>query len=673
MGLIAQGSSDAPGERSSRHFVLVCGVDRRGFDPIEGLQMSRKSARIRAMVAATCLSLASSGVLYAGGPKWADEDRLEWLENNATVEKKLMVPMRDGVRLATDVYRPVDSEGPFPTVFWRTPYNFNKLRGGGLRFVHEFVARGYAFVIQNERGKFFSEGEWEILGFPRTDGHDALTWIADQTWSNGKVGTIGCSSSAEWQMALAATNHPAHAAMVPMAPGAGIGRVGEFWEQGNWYRGGAEQMFYLPWLYGVQNTQRPRLPEGLDREDVVRLSGYFDLAPKMPEVEWKKKIWTLPVADVMETVDGPEGMYKDFFARKPNDPRWFEGGLWHDDEDYGVPALWLFSWYDVSIGPNLAMVNHIRDNASDPEVRDNQYAVVAPVLHCSFFRAESPLTVGEREIGNVDFAYEQHIFDWFGLWLAGEENGFRDETPKVQYFAMGENEWRSAETWPPEGAEPLTLYLASGGDASSIFGDGKLVATPPTVEGVDRFTYDPTVPVPSLGGGICCIGGAIEGGSFDQRGVEARADVLVYTSEPLEHDLDVSGPVGVTLYVSSDARDTDFTVKLVDVYPDGRAYNLDETVQRVRYREGYEREVFMESGRVYEVPVSSMVTSNVFRKGHRIRVDVSSSNFPRFARNLNTGGPNFNESEPVVAHNSVHHSEAYPSRIVLTVLPRTGD
>ncbi len=192
--------------------------------------------------------------------------------------------------------------------------------------LHEALQRGFAFVIQNERGKYFSEGEWEILGFPRTDGYDALNWIEGQDWSNGKVGTIGCSSSAEWQLALAAMDHPAHAAMIPMAPGAGIGKVGEYWEQGNWYRGGVDQMFFGPWLYKVQNTQRPSLPAGLTREDRVRLSNYFDLAPEMPEVDWVKAIRHLPLGDLMKNVDGPKGIYDEFIRTStPDDPAWYDG------------------------------------------------------------------------------------------------------------------------------------------------------------------------------------------------------------------------------------------------------------------------------------------------------------------------------------------------------------
>jgi putative CocE/NonD family hydrolase len=471
-------------------------------------------------------------------------------------------------------------------------------------------------------------------------------------------------------MALAAKNHPAHAAMVPMAAGAGIGRVGEFYEQGSWYRGGAEQMFYLTWLYWVQNTQRPTFESGLTDEDLARLGTYFALSPDMPKVAWEEKIRHLPLVEAMENVDGPKGTFARFLARKPNDPAWYEGGLYHDDEDFGVPALWLNSWYDISTSPNLALFNHVRSQASDPEVRANQFMVMAPTVHCGFFKPAYDLKVGERSMGDASFDYEGLIFKWFDRWLKEESNGFEDDTARVQYFTMGVNEWHTAQQWPPAGATSLTLYLDSDQDANSLFGNGRLVrGQPPAKDHQDRFTYDPAIPVPSLGGGICCIGDTIQGGSFDQRANEARMDVLVYTTEPLEQPLNVSGPVKVTLHVSSDAPDTDFTVKLVDVHPDGRAYNLDETIQRVRYREGYDKEVFMEPGQVYEVPVSPMSTSNVFQTGHRVRIEVSSSNFPRMARNLNTGGPNYNESKGRIAHNTIHHSRKYPSRIELTVLP----
>jgi putative CocE/NonD family hydrolase len=273
-------------------------------------------------------------------------------------------------------------------------------------------------------------------------------------------------------------------------------------------------------------------------------------------------------------------------------------------------------------------------------------------------------------MGDARLDYDALVYGWFDTWLKGDDDGFLDSLPKVQYFTMGSNVWQSAETWPPPGIEPETYYLSSDSGANSVFGDGLLSTTAPTAAGRDDFVYDPTFPVPSYGGNVCCTGNAIRAGSFDQRQMEARDDILVYSTEPLAEGVEVTGKIDITLYVSSDARDTDFTVKLIDVYPDGRAYNLDETIQRVRYREGYDREVFMEPGEVYEVNVSPMTTSNWFGPGHRIRIEVSSSNFPRFDRNLNTGGNNFDESEGVVANNTVHFSAEHPSRIRLPIQRR---
>jgi predicted acyl esterase len=592
------------------------------------------------------------------------EDLWAALNEAAIVEQMVMVPMRDGVRLATHIYRPRTSDGePVPTIFVKTPYNMN-LWGDGemnswqLQRPLDAVRHGYAYVNQNERGKFFSEGEWDILGPPKTDGYDALTWISD----------------------LAALDHPAHAAMVPQGFGAGVGRIGDWYEQGNWYRGGAEQMLFFSWLYGVQNTQRPQFDSDLDPDDRARLALYFDLAPEMPRVNWKEAFWHLPLEDLMRSVNGPEGVYADpapvatggrMIQRTPNDPAWYRGGLYHDDEPFGVPSFWFMSWYDVSIGPNLAIFNHVRENGVDAETRDNQYAMIAPVTHCSYTRAEENTVVGERSVGDARWDYSELIYAWFDHWLKSEHNGITDTLSRVRYYTMGSNEWSTSETWPPESVETVRYYLSSGGNANTLGGDGVLTTAPPTEDGRDAFSYDPMDPVVSLGGNVCCTGGAIEEGSFDQQEVEAsRQDILVYTTDPFEEGLEVSGTVGATLYVSSDARDTDFTVKLLDVYPDGRAYNLDETTQRVRYREGYDRQVFMEPGHVYEVEVSPMSTSNYFAPGHSLRIEVSSSNFPRFTRNLNTGGRNYDEVEGVVANNQVHHSAEYPSHIRIPVMNR---
>ncbi len=606
------------------------------------------------------------------------------LHEIAVVERKLMIPMRDGKRMAADLYRPKDASKKYPTVFVRTPYNFNfwDVRNGLPRDMSnelDAVKRGYAFITMNERGHFFSEGNYDILGPPLTDGDDALKWISSQSWSNGKVGTIGCSSTAEWQLAVAAQGNPAFAAMIPQGFGAGVGRVGEYYEQGNWYRGGAVQMLFIAWLYGEQNQVRPMFPPNTSREDLIRASKAFDLAQQLPPVDWSKALAHLPEMDIMRAVDGPKGIFADdmpvdtggaMIKRAPNDPAWYKGGLWHDNMKVNVPGFWFMSWYDVSVGPNLAAYNHVRKTAR-PDIANQQYAVIAPTLHCAYKRATENTVVGERSMGDARLNYDELTWGWFDHFLKGDENGILEKMPKVRYFTMGINKWQSSDTWPPVGAQPVTYFLSSNGKANTGAGDGVLSATAPATDSPDKFDYDPMNPVPSFGGNVCCTGNAVQGGSFDQRKMEERSDILVYTTEPLKEGTEVSGPIDVTLFVSSDAKDTDFTVKLIDVYPDGRAYNLDETIQRMRYRNGYDKpQVMMESGKVYKVKLQAMTTSNFFEAGHRIRIEVSSSNFPRFDRNMNTGGKNYDESKGVVAHNAVHHSRQYPSEVKLTVVKK---
>ena len=603
----------------------------------------------------------------------AQNDVLQELEKIAIVDQKVMMPMRDGIRLATDIYRPKTS-GKVPIIFSRTPYNFNSWGDGKQRTrtaerALEAVKRGYAYVVQNERGRYYSEGEWDILGVPLTDGYDAFTWMKNQSWSSGKIGTLGCSSTAEWQMAVAALDHPSHAAMVPQGYGAGVGRIGNIQEQGNWYRGGVEQMLFFSWLYGVEHDKfKPRIPAGATQEDLIRISRFYDLAPENPPVDMVEALKHLPIQDILKNINGKSEIFDKMIRRKPNDKAWFEGGIYHDDMEVGVPSFWFASWYDVSITPNLALFNHVRNNTKDATVRDNQYLVIAPTLHCAYTRATENTIVGERSVGDATLNYEEQIYGWFDLWLKGEKNDFKEKTPRVQYYTMGSNKWQAAETWPPKKAEPTTYYLNSNGNANSRFGDGTLSTSKATADNADGFTYDPMQPVPSYGGNVCCTGNAVQGGAFDQQQMETRNDILVYTTDALEEGVEVSGFINSTLYVSSDVKDTDFTIKLIDVYPDGTAYNLDETIQRARYREGYDKEVFMKEGEVYKLDLTPMSTSNFFKKGHRIRVEISSSNFPRFARNLNTGGNNYDEKEGVVAHNSVHHSAVHTSSIELPII-----
>lgn len=608
-----------------------------------------------------------------------ESDAFKDLAAVADIKQKLMVPMRDGKRLATDVYRPKNVERA-PVILVRTPYQFNPYVDGKEQTrtyerALEAVERGYAYVVQNERGRYYSEGEWDILGVPLTDGYDAIDWLSKQPWSNGNVGLYGCSSTAEWQMAVASLGHPALKAMVPMGFGAGVGRVGEFQEQGNWYRGGAQQMLFTSWLYHVQHDpDGPKLPEGLAREDILRLQRYYDMAPEYPDISSKKMLATLPVRDVISANDGPKGIYEEMIARKPNDPAWFEGGLYHDDMPFDVPTFWFTSWYDVSISPNLALFQHVRENAESEMARDNQHLWVAPTLHCAYTRAEANTIVGERSVGDARYDYDALIYGFFDRWLKDVPSLALPEgegIPRVTYYTMGSNEWQTTTAWPPPAAELTDYYLHSRGNANTLHGGGALVqGAPESASRPDTIIYDPMNPVPSYGGNVCCTGDAIDGGSMDQRPMEARNDILVYTSEPFTEDTEVTGFVESTLYLGSDVKDTDLTVKLIVVEEDGGAYNLDETIQRVRYREGYDKEVFMEEGEVYRVDLTPMATSNMFRAGERLRIEVSSSNFPRFERNLNTGGNNYDESEGVVATNVIHHSAEYPSVIRVPVVRR---
>ncbi|MFD2036147.1 CocE/NonD family hydrolase [Belliella marina] len=614
-------------------------------------------------------------VLLWGSVFAQEKSVLQQLDEIAIIDQKVMMPMRDGVRLATDIYRP-KGDDPVPIIFSRTPYNFNSYRDGELttrtlQSALEAVQKGYAFVVQNERGRFFSEGEWDILGTPLTDGYDAFDWMAEQPWSNGKIGTIGCSSTAEWQMAVAAMDHPAHAALIPQGYGAGVGRIGDYYEQGNWYRGGAGQMLFTTWLYSTQHDpMAPRLPEGIEQEDLLRLQKFYDMAPRYPRVDWKEGLSHLPIQDIIKNVNGPKGIYEEMITRKPNDPKWYEGGLFHDDMEFEKPSFWFVSWYDVATSPNLAMYNHIRDNAKDPKIRENQYLVIAPTLHCAYTRATDNTIVGERSVGDARLNYNELTYAWFDFWLKDEKNSIKEEMPKVQYFTMGSNKWQSSDTWPPKEAQMTTFYLDSKGKANSRLGDGTLSKKKPSKDNPDTFRYDPMNPVNSYGGNVCCTGNAIQGGSWDQQEMELREDILVYTSDVLEEGVEISGFIESKLYLSTDVKDTDLTIKLIDVYPDGSAYNLDETIQRVRYREGYEKEVFMEKGKVYEVNMTPMSTSNYFDKGHRIRIEVSSSNFPRFDRNMNTGGNTYDETEGIIATNNIHHSSKYPSSITLPIMKK---
>ncbi|MCP4656941.1 MAG: CocE/NonD family hydrolase, partial [bacterium] len=393
-------------------------------------------------------------------------------------------------------------------------------------------------------------------------------------------------------------------------------------------------------------------------------------APPPSEVDMAAALKTLSLVDMHARFGGPPSDWEGFVSHEPADPWWDRFGYISDRDRFNTPALHVNSWYDFGAAETLYFFNLMQRNAESETARDNQFVVISPMTHCLSEVATERTTVGALEVGDARFAYWDLYLRWFDYWLRGKDNGVT-EMPKVLLFVTGKNQWRAADAWPLPQTRSTAYYLHSGGGANTRHGDGRLSAQEPTpTELPDRFTYDPADPVPSRGGSVCCTGNPEDQpGAFDQSDIEERPDVLVYTSDPLEGDLNVIGPLKVVLYVSSSAKDTDFTAKLLDVHPGGSAYNLQEGILRARYREGYDKSLRMEAGEVVRLEIDLHATAHTFAPGHRIRLEVASSNFPRFDRNLNTGGNNYDETEWVVANNTVHHSPEHPSHVVLAIVP----
>jgi len=609
-----------------------------------------------------------------------------WEEIEADlVETKMLhrpIPMRDGVKLDANIYLP-RGKGPFPVVLYRSPYPqdmFFTPVGMPLTALNvKLLENGYAIIHQNERGRYWSGGDFEYLANAGEDGYDTIDWISKQSWSNGKVGTYGCSSTAENQLRLNTAAHPAHAAAIALGPGAGIGKIGPYSEQGNTFRGGALQLLFASWyrgfiFYGKHGDPRPQYPADLSDADRERIGETFRLHPNRndymtsPGFDYEKYYGHLPVADLNKAAKGPLTDWDRFARRTPADPAWKEIALSNEGDKFGVPMLWGFSWYDVSVAPNVALYNYARENTSTDRARNAQQMIIGPTSHCMFSAEKRQTVVGDRDLGDARYDYTARFMEWYDYWLKGTRNKAL-ERPKVDYYQMGANKWVSGDSFPAKGTKAVDLYLTSAGRANTLYGDGALSFDRPKTAAADTFVYDPLRPVQTHGGGACCMGSIKATGAYDQSTLEMRNDVLVYSTDVLKEDLTVSGFVEVDLYVSSDAKDTDFTLKLIDVDAEGVAYNLDDNILRARYREGYDKPVFMKAGEVYKLTFPPMITANTFKKGHRVRLEVSSSNFPRYDRNLNTGGNNFDESKAVVARNSVHHSGKFLSRIRLPVSP----
>ncbi|GJG88801.1 hydrolase [Gemmatimonadetes bacterium T265] len=563
-----------------------------------------------------------------------------------------LVPMRDGVRLATDVYRPAGVAGPLPTVLMRLPYNKAAYRGatGPAAF---FASHGYAVVLQDVRGKFASEGAFRVYAGDRTDWADTFDWVAAQPWSSGRIGTYGCSYLGEEQILAAPLRHPHHVAAIAQAAGGNLGRVGRhrsFWGS---VEGGAFALSinfgWMPVFASVDRGARPA-----------------------PHVDLPTFLRTLPVLDMTERAGSPSWDWRNFLTRAPDDPWWDRQGYLTSRDRVGVATLHVSSWFDLA-DQALTEAALFRANGVNDRARTGQYVIISPTTHCASEAASGDTRVGDLPVGDARLHYWETYLAWFDRWLRGTVHAL-DALPRVQYYTIGRNAWRAADRWPVPGMRATAFYLRSGGGANTRTGDGRLSLAPSTragraAEPPDTFTYDPADPVPSRGGAICCTGNPKDQpGSYDNADLEQRADVLVYTGDVLREGLELTGPMRAEVYVSSDAPDTDVTVKLLDVFPDGRAMNIQEGITRARWRGGFARPRPMRPGVVYRVPVGLHATSWYLPPGHRLRAEVSSSSFPRFDRNLNTGGRNYDETAGRVAHTAVHHAGAYASRVVLPVV-----
>jgi putative CocE/NonD family hydrolase len=569
--------------------------------------------------------------------------------------------MRDGTVLYADVYRP-DFEGQFPVLLKRTPYDKSLPLIIMLSLDPIYAAsQGYVVILQDTRGRYTSEGDFYPFRDEASDGYDTVEWAASQSWSNGKVAMYGGSYMGVTQW-LAATAQPPHLVTIFPQFAASPG-----YHNGWIYQGGAFLLgFSLYWalasfagdtlvrLRAQSQTFEQELGELFQAIDDIR-DGYFHLPLKdYPPLK----------------AEGLAPYFYDWIAHPENDDYWQQWGIAARCGKITVPAFHIGGWYDLFLGGTLDNYTGMRRDGGAPQARQQQRLVIGPWAHGA---VPTNLT-GDMDFGIVaspDVLGLTGIqLRWFDYWLKGEDNGVLDEPP-VKIFVMGEDVWRDENEWPLARTRYTNYYFHSNGNANTLNGDGVLSADVPGPEPMDVYLYDPRHPVPTYGGANMLPGSALHHlhGPKDQRAIEVRSDVLVYTTPPLEQAVEVTGPVTVTLFASSSAVDTDFTAKLVDVHPGGYAQNLTDGIIRARYRESEKQPSLLEPGEIYEYTIDLWATSNVFKAGHCIRVEISSSNFPRFDRNPNTGHTFGDDAELIPVVQTIYHDAAHPSHIVLPVIP----
>lgn len=578
---------------------------------------------------------------------------------NILIEKNIMVPMRDGVQLATDVYRPAEGE-PVPVLLSRIPYNKElPMIVQAAIDASRAVQAGYAVVLQDCRGRFASEGEFTPIVDEASDGADTVDWIVQQSWSSGQVGTVGQSylGFTQW---LLAKEHPEALRAI-----ASCETTSDYYQSPWRHKGGVFELgISLLWSLGM-------VPEELQRQLRQSKASMEQMGMVMQAVtDLSAQFEHLPLVDMpVQREFAP--YYFDWLAHPNYDEYWQSVAHKEYYEQMTVPALNIGGWYDIFLGPTLENYTGMKQRGGSTLARKHQRLVIGPWPHGSFTGVFPERSYGLMASGDaVDLIGVQ--LRWFDHWLKGLDNGMEQDKP-VKLFVMGLDRWREEDDWPLPDTQFRSYHLHSGGHANSAAGDGTLSTEVPADEGEDVYLYDPRHPVPTVGGAILIsLALGMDQGPRDQRSVEAREDVLCYTTPPLEQPVEVTGPIELVLFVSSSARDTDFTGKLVDVYPDGRAEILTDGILRTRYRESFSKPKLMEPGQVYELHLDLWATSNLFKAGHRIRLEVASSNFPRFDRNTNTGGTIETETERdfVQAVNRVYHDSKHPSHLILPIIER---
>jgi hypothetical protein len=584
------------------------------------------------------------------------------LEGIADFVAVVPVPMRDGVKLSANLIIPKSgTPQKLPVILIRTPYSPASELGEPLAppLLSRLVKSGYAVAIVNDRGTQWSEGHYHWLKGANNDGDDILDWITRQAWSNGKVGTFGCSSSAESQPPLATTNHPALKAMVEMAGATGVGSIPGYHDQGIFYHGGVPDLAWSWWYHRFGLQDHPVLPADASQDIRSRIAGSFSPEPVHGMPNFLALAGHLPSADILTSSGVPQTEWDRLIRLNPASPEWKGFDFVREGDKTQVPGLHIDSWYDViEAYPTVKLFQYL--SRTSP----NQHLVMGGTAHCLMGTETEATSVGDRAVGDARFDYVTMISRWFDQWL--KDDGKGPDLPPVRYYVLNSSQWKTADTWPPPNGRPMRLFLSSDGHANSANGDGRLrPQQSKSGSEADEFVDDPLHPVPSLGGSCCS-----DQVARDQSGIEARQDVLVYTSDPFTEATRIVGDVNVRLSVASSAPDTDFMVKLVDVDAGGHAYNLADTAVRMRYRNGYLTPALMQPGQVYSVSLTGMVTATDVLPGHRLRIEVASTNFPNYERNLNSGGRNFDETVPHAARNRVLHTAGNASYIDYTVLPR---